>query len=224
VKASALAKYMGFAPDDIAQMINEDALAAAEIVADEFRRVLASLAQDVQAGELDRYEVVIETEPYRLNKGSLGPLKLIRYHIYVQSPDSKINVFDLIDSGRKALPKRGFGQSPYPLWNVEPGQSSNVVAPVGSAYRRKGKYSISKPRTGGTGLRPEKMRWQLYHRPSQPDATYLPTMFVRGPIKAVPGKNLYKRIYANAKKKLRAKGFTMYELIVTGRKGVEYGG
>jgi hypothetical protein len=215
-----LAALLGLDKSTIEETLRVQTLEAAEIVAEEFRRVLTQLQQDSQSGAFDGYTVVIDIEPYSITTKALGTVKAPRCHIYVQSPDHApggINLFDLLDAGRPALPVRSGGQSPYPMWNIGGVDNPILVARPHERRRRKGRFSISSPKSGFRGKRPEKLRYTLMG-PKPANSQYSPALFTRGPIKAVPPDNLYKRIYENAKKKLRAQGFTLYELILAQRK------
>lgn len=116
VKRSRLADLVGLG--DIEDTLRQSILDAADEVADRFRQVLVQLQNDSESGAFVGYEVVIDTEPYTVTKRNLGNLSLVRCHIYVQSPDPDLNLFDLLDAGRPDLPERPPGESPYPLWNL----------------------------------------------------------------------------------------------------------
>jgi hypothetical protein len=188
---------------------------AAEIVAEEFRRVLVSLDVDSENGVFQGYEVVIDIKPETIRKPHIGTLLVPKCHIWVKSPNPDLNVFDILDSGRKGLPPRGGGESPYPMWSLGGGRT--VSRPGETRRDRAGRFSISSPKSSYRGKRPEQLRYKLMG-PKPKDATYSPAKFVRGPIAPVPPANLYQRVYDAAKKKLRERGFKHYDLLIVQRK------
>lgn len=210
-----LAALIGLSRDDIEAFIRDTVLEAAEIVAEEFRRILGQLQAESENGVFDGYEVVIDIEPYSVSYRSLGTIKTVKCHIYVKSPDPELNVFDILDTGRKGLPYRDGSQSPYPIWSDA---DSRAVSRPGERRRGYGgRFAISSPPSNLRGKRPEKLRYKLMGT-REPGFQYSPARFSRGPIPAVPATNLYKRIYNIARKKLRAKGFSFYDLLLVERK------
>ncbi|APU89035.1 hypothetical protein Rctr85_005 [Virus Rctr85] len=196
VKRSRLADLVGLG--DIEDTLRQSILDAADEVADRFRQVLVQLQNDSESGAFVGYEVVIDTEPYTVTKRNLGNLSLVRCHIYVQSPDPDLNLFDLLDAGRPDLPERPPGESPYPLWNL---RDPRLVHRPGERRSRReaGRFSRSRPPSSFRGLRPETLRYRLVGKMPK-DAQYSPALFTRGPIKAVPPTKLYARILREAKK------------------------
>lgn len=213
-KEPKLANPLGLGKDDIEAALRQEILDAAEIVAEEFRRVLSQLQADSADGVFDGYEVTLDIKPTRITKPHLGTLNVPQVHIYVQSPDPKLNVFDILDAGRPSLPGRGSDDSPYPMWGIN---IYRQVGRPGETRRRKGKFAISAPPSSHRGSRPEKLRYKLMgSRPDHPQ--YSPMMFTRAPIQAVPPADLYKRIYDTVKPKLKRQGFKNFELILAQRK------
>lgn len=217
-KEPRLAKALGVDKATLEAAFRQRTLEAAEVVAAEFRRALTSLNADSINNVFQGYEVVIETEPYTLSRPKLGKLHVIRAHIYIKSPYPDLNVFDILDSGRKELPVSAPGQSPYPLWSITPERT--VEAPGGQPRRApSGRFARSRRPSRVSGTRPEKLRFKLVGtRPA--NAQYSPSVFTMGPIAAIPPFKLYERIYNEAKKDLRRGGFKDFELLLVKAKGV----
>lgn len=214
-KKSPLAEALGLSIPAIEETIRQDVLEAAEIVAEEFRRVLVALQVDSASGVFEGYEVVIDIEPTTISKPNIGRLRVPQCHIWVKSPNPDLNVFDILDTGRAGLPKRDGNESPYPQWGV--GDGRTVSQPGESRRDRAGRFSISSPKSNYRGKRPERLRYKLMG-PKPKNAQYSPAYFTRGPIRPVPPNNLYKRVYDRAKKKLRERGFKHYDLLIVQRK------
>lgn len=224
-KRSELAARIGLTRTAIEETLQAEVLEAAEIVAEEFRRILVQLNENSIDKPFTGYSVTKVVTSKTRNYKSLGTIDVPQVQIYVEASEAHksmeppLNVFDILDEGRKGLPERGADQSPYPLWAL---REPTLVGTPGEGRRRapSGRFTLSLPPRTFKGSRPEKLR-QVLIGPKSSEATYSPAIFTQGPIAPVPARNLYERVYSIAKRKLKSKGFKDFSLIIVGREQEE---
>lgn len=218
-RRSELAARMGLTRKQVEETLQESVMEAAELVAEEFRRILVSLNADSVDAVFTGYSVTkIITSKLRHYK-NFGEIHVPQVQIYVEASDAHkameppLNIFDILDEGRDALPWRSSSEGPYPLWSL---RTPSLVKGPGGKRAPGGLFKISRPVRTFKGSRPEKMRQALIG-PRPEGATYSPAVFTQGPISSVPPQQLYKRVYGEAKRKLKANGFKDFDLIQVGR-------
>jgi hypothetical protein len=194
---------------------------AVQIGVDETNRIIAEVAAGASnAGSLNGYEAV-PVEIGRAKVGTpLGDLIMLRFEIVVQPPiwhrRVKVNVFKILDSGRKLLPRKGSSPNPsgkkgrknkrkvYLLWSWE-GERTLKVPESRVRNEKTGRFSYVTGKTfvAKTPIRkePRSVRTNVSKGELKGKA-----FFTKGPLAAVPGRNLYQRVYKNIQKKLRAAG------------------
>ncbi len=219
---------IGITPEQISKYLGFQSNAVRQIVEKEFTKVIdGDLAEFAgQAGSLKTYKP--KSTKVRQTHNETG-IEYDTYDITVESPEHQrirvgkknlpLNVFNLIDSGRKRL-KGLRGKKRYLLWSWT-GADSALTVPVknkGRGIRNTltGKFGYTQPnRDSVTPIRPEPRtekgpRLSKKQRGGQ--------FFAKGPLKAVPARDLYERIYQNAKKQIRRRKLIVDIVLVKGKK------
>ena len=193
----ALERSIGITPEALSKFVEGELESAFQFVEEEFNRVLDELKSDSISGTFEGYTVEThrDTQRYRLPKSG-RTVTLPTQTVFIESPHADLNVFDILDTGRKGLPVRASGA--YPLWSL---RDPTETAPE----RRRapsGRFAFTLPANRASGIRPASKRDSL--RGSYPqNPEHRPIVWSKGPLAAVEPRNLYKRIQDNALKKLR---------------------
>lgn len=238
-RALEMAEEFGLSPAQIQISFRSQANTVRQIVEKEFTRIInGDLAEfSGVAGSLKSYKPV--STKFDVTDPATG-VTYPTFDITVESTDHKgitgksgtpLNVFELIDTGRKRL-KGLRGKKRYVLWswNGADGQLSIPVKNKGRGIRNSltGKFGFTQPQMGPrqTPTRPE---------PRQQTPDRLPNnevrgsrwfkgkhrgtrFFAKGPLKAVPPRNLYERIYKNAQKQIKRRKLIYDIVFVKGKR------
>jgi hypothetical protein len=217
-RAQQWAKTCGVHPLQLNKAFDAVTLDAALVVKDEFNRVI----HDIKSPSLSGYEAVIKENPGKKGAFKAGGLQffLKSYRVYVRpsyihrSVHSLLNVFDLIDAGRPALPAKDKDDKPYMVWgksNVEKIPARSVRSSKTGRYGYKNDLRptyISPPRKEPRQPRGSKFRLRKEQKRA---------LFSRGPLRAVAPRNLYQRIFKEAQKALKRDGLPS-DMITLGKK------
>lgn len=218
-RVQRLAKQLGMAtPEEVIEAFEKDAGLAADILVDVLDNIIAQINANSRSGVLNGYKAVKEKitkkTVVRLAKSGIDLSGGYEYLVYVKSAHSKkVNIFDRIDEGRPELPKR---DKPYSLWSAalrrEAGSKkrrTNVPFPSNARVTERGDAIV-----GNYPLGPEQVSASRQARGKKGKGT--PMVFSRGPLAAIPAKNLYERAEARAKDRLAVKGLSKYfEVVIT---------
>lgn len=208
-------KATNLTKDAVQEILRAHHYAAVEIGIEETNRIIQELIKGAShAGSLVGYEAIPVERGLRLFDTPLGKVTLNAFEIVVEPrPDHKrrnLNVFKVLDSGRKLLPKlppsAGGGKKGkrkvYMLWSWE-GERTLKIPEKSTRNVKTGRYSYITGKTfhAKTPIREEP---RFISKTRVPKGTK--GFFTKGKLAAVPGRNLYKRVLENIQKKLRAKG------------------
>lgn len=199
ISSDTLFEYLGL--EDLSSEHIEDFLDKNidKIVAGEMKRVLeeklSQLQRNSHSGSLDGYEVQVEVyrREYKVFKKRVKLANIIVARVVASNHHQSlgINVFDILDSGRKRLPRKTGKKSFY------------VLPSLGDAHTRtKGPYwSVRTPMTNPFRAEPRLRSNNIYIDPNT-GATTWPKMS-RGPIRAVRARNFYRRALYIAEQRIR---------------------
>jgi hypothetical protein len=107
-----------------------------------------------------------------------------------------LNVFNILDTGRKRLPVKAKDDSPYPLWGVQTG----ARIPGGAVRQPSGRFGIAQP----AGDLLSAIRKEPRSVSRNIDLSQEPLSFTMGPIDEVAPLNLYKRAEKIARRRVRS--------------------
>lgn len=193
-------------PEAVFALFEEDAEQTAEIVRLALSDILDEIKGKSSTGTLENYKAikipVQERQEVILPQTRFSVVGNFEWFIYVETTDPvhlalNINVFDALDQGRPALPKRRPSEGPYPMWNRE---FANVSDP-----RIKG--SSRRLQIGGSTQGRAVYRDTERYRTQKPPA-YLEVPASMGPLRAVPALNLYDAALRRAKDRISVKGLS----------------
>lgn len=277
-RAKQWSRILGIAPEQIEAGYQLTAENAAEVVREQAQRVLKDIQQASDTGSLDGYTAKKEQLPDKQGKKVRAGGELIfvpAFRVFIEPSEAhqsivdggfQLNVFDLIDSGRKAMPQKSKGRA-YILWGWS-GQSGNpaLKVPTESRTRSKktGRFGFAnklererstqnsypqrpEPRSASSGGNHNSavskfMRQVPYAQAANKGRTGTPRyrkaqgvgavsprsgsrfalkpgtrLFSRGPLTAIPPRNLYDRILRTSKDRLKGSGFADWEVILVGK-------
>lgn len=201
--AKRMAKILGVDPQEIKKSLSKSSRLAAEEVVRVLNRILDDLETTSESGALIGYRAIAveaDSAPVKLKKSgvNLGNFEWVafvqasRWHQQLPIP---LNVFDILDQGRPALP----GGTLRPLWGAEPNRISGAPQriPAGGG-RVGGRFSVTAQveRLGAVRVEPRSPG----QRAVSGDRRRL--VFTRGPIKKVNPLNLYKRAFDIARNRV----------------------
>lgn len=194
---NALERAIGVTEQELSRYIEAEVESSFSFVEDEFNRVLDELRGNSISGTFESYEVEVERDTTTVNLPRSGrSIRLPTATFYVKSPNPNLNVFDIIDQGRPELPRKN--QGAYPMWSL---RNPTLTATERRRDPVTGRFAFSLPAERSAGIRPANQRNKLTGS-YPPNADQQPATWSKGPIAAVPARNLYDRILTNALKKL----------------------
>lgn len=218
-RVNRLAKQLGFpTPEAVIEAFEKDAGLAADVLVDVLDNIIAQINANSRSNVLGGYKAVKEKISkktiVRLAKSGIDLSGNYEYLVYVKSGHSKkVNIFDRIDEGRPELPWR---EKPYALWSA---------ALRRDAETKKRRINVPFPSNARVSQQGDAIAGQYPLGPDQVSASRQargkrgkgrPMVFSRGPLAAIPAKNLYERALARAKDRLAVKGLSQYfEVIIT---------
>lgn len=205
---NALEQAIGFSPEELSRYIDTELESSFSFVEEEFNRVLTELKANSVSGTFEGYtvETTRDEEVIRLPRSGRS-IRLPRMTVYVESPDAALNVFDILDKGRKALPRKASGA--YPMWSL---RDVSLTATERRRDPQTGRFAFSRAAGVAGGVRPASQRSAL--KGSYPsNATERPLIFTKGPVKEVDPRNLYDRVLTNALKKMSNRSIRTIGLI-----------
>lgn len=204
--ALKMAETLGVDPKKIRNNLEESALLAVEAISARLKNMLDDLEATSESGSLLGYKVVyMTTEHPKLvlqRSGVTIPSGDYSFIVWVQASSwhqqlpIPLNVFDILDQGRK---KSGTASVVVPLWGADPNRVSDAPSrlPVGGG-RVRGRISVADQVSRKGAIRGEpRSRGQ---RVLSSERRTL--VFREGPFRVVPGKNLYKRAFDLAKRRV----------------------
>jgi hypothetical protein len=186
----AVANRIGIAPEQVKDYYNGQSLRVAEMVEEVLNGLIVNIQAQSASGALTGYKAfkeIIGSDSLRMSRTGIT-ITVDKWFIGVLASEHHrsqgLNVFDILDRGRKALPKKSYGEAPYPIWGGPSrvtggggGSRPTASAPTSSAaVRREPRFSIDQPEP--------------------------PSSFRMGPIRAVAAKNLYDAAERVAKDRL----------------------
>lgn len=199
-RALAFAARMNVAPDQIRSALENEGEVAAQEVVDALQRIIDDLISTSGSGALQGYTSFAEQNPVdttiRLPKSGVTLKGKFEWFVTVVASSNHqqldLNVFNILDSGRKALPKRNpKSEGPYPLWGADSGGRIRGRGAGGSIVKKGSAKVIRgepRKRSGSTAANKNLGTGKL-------QATY-------GPIAATDALNLYDRALKIAKDRL----------------------
>jgi len=220
----------------VERFLSADAEDAAELVRKALERFVDQINDDSKSDVLKGYHAVKKKvdsneNKRRLQRSGVQLITDLDWFVFVEasaahqgtasgSPDG-LNIFNILDSGRKALPMKPKGQA-YPLFNLGNNRLQGRRSGAGGA-------SIANQARAKRVNRKTIAQRQSHIRTSkgQPGSGYFHTynpdeeviIFSRGPLKAVAAKNLYERALKQAKDDLSGSGFKDWDVIYVGKVG-----
>jgi hypothetical protein len=221
-----LCEGANFTKENLEAILQERHEQAVQIGIDETNRVIRELQTAGHGGSLNGYEAL----PVEIGKAKVGTpfgdLIMLRMEIVVTPPiwhrarlkSGPVNVFKILDTGRKELPKlpsspnegsqkgKKHKRKVYLLWSWEGERTLKVPLPVegrGNRNVRTGRYSYV---TGETYVARTPVRKEPRSVKTKLASGETKGLFTKGKLAAVPGRQLYKRVFKNIQKKLRAAG------------------
>lgn len=200
-RLKTLANQLGVpTPDDVKAIFEEDSETVAEIVRESLENVIKQVQSGSQTGALDGYIAVKrkadEATKLVLRNSGIDLSGNYEWIIFTapsaQHAELDLNLFNLLDRGRPALPKKQDGK-PYPLW----GALANVTRSNARIQGSEGSLKAGRNPSAQTDFRQE---------PRQQNQRSNLIPFTFGPIQAVPGQHLYEAALRRAKDRLTVKG------------------
>lgn len=223
----------------VERFLSADAEDAAEIVRKSLERFIEQISKDSASDALKGYTAKKQkgTEigntraavRRRLQRSGAELTADIEWIVYVEASgvhqrtasgdENGLNLFNILDSGRKRLPHRAPTAPPYPLFNLGNSRFEGQRSGAGGASIS----NAAKPRyTKGKKIAQRESRVRTPK--GQPGEGYIhkydpnkeTIVFSRGPLKAMPAQNLYQRALKQAKDDLSGSGFKDWDVIYVG--------
>lgn len=213
--ALAMAQAANIDPENLGAFLIEEAELAADIVKLKIQDFIdGDLVAGSEIRSLQGYKAhVNENGSTRVNLGGTI-VNIPNYELFVEASDAHaslarpINVFEILDEGREELPYRGEGQKPYVLWSNTKGR--NVPTSNPRARGAGGKFVTqfrAQPRFDRTAPARPEPRKGPGNEPHIPRSDLRGIkFFTRGPLPAVPGRNLYRRMLNAIQGEIRRRG------------------
>ena len=210
--AKQWAEIIGIDPQNMGAVIRARALEAVDIAVQEVDKVIQEeLAPSGHAGSLKRYKAAYEEDgSFNIDLGG-EKVAIPKFRVFVKPPQDhaalNTNVFDILDSGREAMPRKPSGRKGwYTFWSWEGSSHLKIAVQRGRGYKKTGIVASKQTGTAArTPIRPEPRRRGRYYAEMEPEDREI--FFSKGPVRPVPGRYLYARIMKNIKKKLKNEGF-----------------
>ena len=197
-QAKKMAEALGVDPDSIRQNLAASSRLAATEVQTVLQRMLNDLISTSESGALRGYRaILVEADTPAIRLHVYGEVfKGFEWVVFVEAPpwhqEIDLNVFDLLDQGRPQLPKDG---TLYPLWGeTEPGTAR---IPSGGG-RAGGRFSVAAQIDKLGAIRKE----PRFAGQKPPDSASRSLRISQGPIRAVAPKDLYRRAFKIAKRRI----------------------
>jgi hypothetical protein len=203
-------EVIGISPSAIEEALTALTDTALQIVIDDVNKTITDdLQRDSQSGSFNGYYAAAETAGEKTIDLNGEKISVPNYRVTVNPPPNhqklKLNVFNLVDEGIPERPRLTTGV--YTLWGRDRRGQFGVGLRNQQQRTAGGRFAGTRLRsTGFQGPSPMPIRMEP-RRKKGPKIRRPPyRFFSKGPLRAVPARNLYERIMKSIKRDLKKQG------------------